>query len=242
MEDSLHNIADLIIYEDADILIVNKPVGMLSQRNNENIKSLNEYCLEYLAAKNELPPPEDGFVPSICNRLDRNTSGLVIFAKSISAARQISTALRERTIEKYYLALVKGHPRDKRMSAWLKKDGAANRAGISENPFEGAVRIETVLENIKGNERFSLLRLELVTGKPHQLRAQLSHEGFPILGDPKYGDMKLNRELKEKYGLTSQLLHAFEIRFPKLSGRLSCLSQKSFRAELPDIFERILGE
>ena len=241
-EDSLHNITDLIVYEDADILIADKPVGMLSQRNDENIKSLNEYCLEYLAVKNELPPAEDGFVPSICNRLDRNTSGLVIFAKSIAAARQISAALRERTIEKYYLALIKGHPVGARVCAWLKKDPSSNKVQISQKPFEGAVYIETVFENIRSTKRFSLLRLELVTGKPHQLRAQLSHEGFPILGDPKYGDMRLNRELKEKYGLTSQLLHACEIRLPELSGRLSELSGRSFTAKLPDIFERILGE
>ena len=241
-EDSLHNIAELIVYEDEDILIVNKPVGMLSQRNDENLKSLNEYCLEYLAAGGKLPPAEDGFVPSVCNRLDRNTSGLVIFAKTIGAARQISTALRERTIDKYYLALVKGDPERIKMCAWLKKDPSSNTVHISDKPFEGAAYIETVCEKLRSTERFSLLRLKLVTGKPHQLRAQLAHEGYPILGDPKYGDMRLNRELKEKYGITSQLLHAFEIRLPELSGRLSSLTGRCFTAKLPDTFERILGE
>ena len=241
-EDSLHNISELIVYEDDDILIVNKPVGMLSQRNDEDIRSLNEYCLEYLAAGGKLPPAEDGFVPSVCNRLDRNTSGLVIFAKSIGAARQISAALRERTIDKYYMALVKGQPETGSISAWLKKDTASNTARISDRPFEGAAYIETVCEKLQSTERFSLLRLKLVTGKPHQLRAQLAHQGYPILGDPKYGDLRLNRELKEKYGVTSQLLHAFELRLPELSGRLSALSGRRFCAKLPDAFERILGE
>ncbi len=229
-----------IIYEDDALLLFNKPSGMLSQRDSGNIRSANEYFLEYLMAKEDRRDILKDFNPSACNRLDRNTSGILIFAKNYSAAREISKGLRERTIEKYYLALVKGKAKSKRVSAYIKKDESANKVEISETFIEGYYPIltEYTVEKYRGD--YTLLRIELLTGKPHQIRAQLSYDGFPILGDPKYGDPRLNRVLKEQYGIAGQLLHAHEIRMPAFEGVLKGVSGKTFIAEPPETFNRVI--
>ncbi len=237
-DSGLHNIDGLIVYEDENILLLNKPPGMLSQRDGGSRSSANEYIAEYLSGKEE--GETSGFKPSVCNRLDRNTSGLLIFAKNYASAREISESLRERTIKKYYLAIVCGMPVPGRRTGYLTKDHKSNRVRVCELPSAGASFIETDYRIIKPAGALTLIRAELLTGKSHQIRAQLSSMGFPIAGDPKYGDKRVNEELGRRFGVRSQLLHAYELVLPEFKGILKGISGKSFKAPLPGEFEKVM--
>ena len=233
-----------IVYEDENILLIDKPAGILSQRDQSGIDSANELCLKYLQGKGE----EDfgksyGFTPSVCNRLDRNTSGLLIFAKNYNAAMELSAALKERTIRKYYSALVKGKLKEEgRKRAYLLKDERTNTVRIFSKEVKGAVLIETAYRTEQSYGWCSLLSIELLTGKTHQIRAQLAASGTPILGDPKYGDPRLNRELKKKYGIDRQLLHAKRLIMPEFQGVLKGISGRIFESALPADFEVIMNQ
>ncbi len=231
---------EFIIYEDENIVLINKPVGMLSQRDSENAESANEYFLKYLLSKEEKESVFKDFNPSVCNRLDRNTSGILIFAKNYNSAKEISDGLRDRTIKKYYLALCYGHARSRHASCYLLKDSVSNRVKIYDKYVEGAAHIETDYTVKRYAGEYTLLRIELLTGKTHQIRAQLSHDGFPILGDPKYGNRRVNALLKEKYGITNQLLHAYEIEMPEFAGVLNGISGRSFTADPPETFNKVI--
>ncbi|MCR4658621.1 MAG: RluA family pseudouridine synthase [Lachnospiraceae bacterium] len=231
----------LIIYEDENIALINKPVGMLSQRDSEDSESANEYFLKYLLSKEDQESVLKDFNPSVCNRLDRNTSGILIFAKNYNCAKEIADGLRKRTIKKFYLALCQGHAKSRHSSSYLLKDADTNKVNIFDKYVEGSSHIETdyTVERYAGD--YTLLRIELLTGKTHQIRAQLSHDGFPILGDPKYGNRRVNARLKEEYGITNQLLHAHEIIMPEFKGVLNGISGKTFTAQPPETFDRVIG-
>lgn len=225
-----------IIYEDEHIMLVNKPVGILSQKAEADDVSMNEICLSYLTKKGEYDPAVPGaFTPSICNRLDRNTTGILIFAKSLIAARQLSQALKDRTLHKYYLTWVKGNICDEaHICGYLYKDEAKNKVMLVEDKEKGDF-IETAYEPLEHIHDYTLLKVNLLTGKSHQIRAHLSSIGHPILGDNKYGDRDLNKSL----GLKHQLLHAYRLEFADFDGELKYLSGKSFETEMPDRFKKI---
>ncbi len=231
-----------IVYEDRQILLVNKPVGMLSQKADPKDVSLNEYLVGYLLESGQVTPESlAGFTPGVCNRLDRNTSGLVIGAKTLAAAQEMGRLLKERRAGKYYLALVKGQvTRKERIRGWLTKDETKNQARVSREPLENGVPIETAYEPLAANKEMTLLKVELVTGKTHQIRSHLAGIGHPLAGDRKYGDAAFNRYFRETYGLNSQFLHSWQIEFPVMEPPLEGVSQKTVTAKPPKLFQKIL--
>lgn len=228
---------DGIVYEDEHILIVNKPVGELSQKAKKEDISMNEKIVAYLAATYGIG--QDSFTPGICNRLDRNTSGLLIAGKSLIGLQSMAELIKERKLHKFYLCIVTGVVTEKRfLNGYLWKDEATNQVKISKTPKEGYEKIETEYLPLCTGTAMTLLAVRLITGKTHQIRAHLSSEGFPVLGDTKYGRPGKNREAKERFGVTSQLLHAYLLQFPKLSGALEQISEKTVTAEPPELFCR----
>ena len=231
-----------IVYEDRQLLLVNKPAGMLSQKADPKDVSLNEYLVGYLLESGQVTPESlAGFTPGVCNRLDRNTSGLVIGAKTLVAAQEMGRLLKERRAGKYYLALVKGQvTRKERIRGWLAKDEAKNQARISREPLENGAPIETAYEPLAAKKDMTLLKVELVTGKTHQIRSHLAGIGHPLAGDRKYGDAAFNRYFRETYGLNSQFLHSWQIEFPVMEPPLEGVSQKTVTAKPPKLFQKIL--
>ncbi len=203
-----------IIYEDEDILIYDKEAGELSQSDSSGEASLNDRLLSY--AK-----PDGAFTPSVCNRLDRNTSGLILCGLSAKGLRTLTAAIRDRRLKKYYLAVCEGRfEKEGPAKLWLKKDGAKNISRISDTEKPGYDPVETIFTIIKTTEDSTTLEAELVTGKPHQIRASLSCLGHPIVGDLKYGAKKGRAK--------RHLLHAARIVFPP-----DILGGRTFEAPLP---------
>lgn len=231
-----------IVYEDSNIIIVNKPVGMLSQKAEKNDVSLNEYIIEYLYGKKKVTDESlRTFRPSVCNRLDRNTSGLVLAGCSLTGTQTLSKMLKDRTIDKYYYCIVDGVMTDKKkVSGYLKKDEKTNKVTVTAEKKEGSSYIETYYEPVKNNGKLTLLRIKLITGKPHQIRAHLAWTGHPIAGDYKYGNKKLNQYVKNGYGCNSQLLHAGEVTFPELSGEMKNISGMCIKADVPETFKNVI--
>lgn len=231
-----------VVYEDSNIIIVNKPVGMLSQKAEKNDVSLNEYIIEYLYGKKKVTDESlRTFRPSVCNRLDRNTSGLVLAGCSLTGTQTLSKMLKDRTIDKYYYCIVDGVMTDKKkVSGYLKKDEKTNKVTVTAEKKEGSSYIETYYEPVKNNGKLTLLRIKLITGKPHQIRAHLAWTGHPIAGDYKYGNKKLNQYVKNGYGCNSQLLHAGEVTFPALSGEMKNLSRMCIKADVPETFKNVI--
>lgn len=233
-----------VVYEDEHVLFINKPVGMLSQPAESGDVSLVEYLLGYLEEKGEVTEETlKTFKPAVCNRLDRNTSGLVAAGKSLTGLQELSKLFHDRTIHKDYLCIVKGRvAKENHIKGYLYKDGKTNKVTIYDREQDGALPIETRYMPLAGDDRMTLLKVRLITGRTHQIRAHLSSQGHGLAGDVKYGDEKFNRYFREKYGLKNQLLHAFEMEIPENDGKLSYLSGKHFRAELPKVFKKILSE
>lgn len=233
-----------IVYEDNYVLIVNKPVGMLSQKAEKNDISVVELIIDYLLKSGQLQNEElRTFKPGVCNRLDRNTSGLVTAGKSLSALQELSLAFKERTMKKYYRCLVKGEVKEAAyINGYLIKDEKKNQVIITDKPTPLASRIETEYNPIISRNGYTLLEVHLITGKTHQIRAHLASAGHPIIGDYKYGDRRTNDRFKDKYQLKSQILHAYRLEFPETNGDLSGLSGKTVYAKLPDLFKKIIEE
>lgn len=231
-----------IIYEDYHIIAVNKPVGMLSQKANSEDESLNEYVINYLIDTGKIKTEElKTFKPSICNRLDRNTSGIVLAGCSLKGSQVLSAMLKDRSLHKYYYCIVDGVMKSpQQVEGYLKKHENENRVEIKEKEFTGASYIKTYYEPIKDNGKVTLLKVELITGKTHQIRSHLAWCGHGIIGDWKYGKRQINDIYKRKYGLTSQLLHAGEVQFPNIEGELSYLSGMHLKAQYTKGFSEIL--
>ena len=218
-----------IIFEDEDILVFNKPSGMLSQKAQAEDYSANEYIMAYLYHKGELTQENlKTFHPSICNRLDRNTSGILLFGKSLAGLQQLSSWLNERLIKKYYLCVVAGQLKEPmHISGYLYKDEEKNKVEILDEPGADNKPIETAYEPIGGTKDWTLLKVQLITGRSHQIRAHLSSIGHPVLGDAKYDPTRLAQELNSKYHLNNQLLHSWIIHTP--DGRM-------WEAPIPELF------
>ena len=241
-----------IIYEDEHVLLINKPSGMLSQKAKEQDESLVEYLIDYLLGSGKLT--ESGlraFRPSVCNRLDRNTSGIVAAGKSLAGLQLLSGVFKDRSIHKYYQCLVSGVIRDvKTVDGWLLKDEKKNQVRIlteaeakrfgGRDGDEEPKRIRTKYEPIATDGKFTLLKVTLLTGRSHQIRAHLASLGHPIVGDFKYGGVsKVNPSGRTvKY----QLLHSYRLEFPKLAEPFAYLSGRVFEAPMPGYFASVLKE
>lgn len=227
-----------ILFENKHILLVNKPAGVLSQKASPQDISLNEWLIGYLLSEKKRSIDSLGsFHPSVCNRLDRNTSGIVICGKSLYGSQQMSKVLKERILHKYYLLYVEGQMRGERqIEGYLSKDEKTNKVSISDQPLKDSARIVTAYKPLKIYRDVTLVEVELITGKTHQIRAHLASIGFPLVGDPKYGNRLLNEKRKRQYGISHQLLHAYRVVFPELSGKLTDVSGLEIKAPLPELF------
>lgn len=232
-----------IIYEDTNLLLINKPSGMLSQKAKETDESLVEYLIDYLLDSGQLTPEMlRSFRPSVCNRLDRNTSGLVASGKSLAGLQMLSEVFRDRSLHKYYLCGVCGSLEETRLiRGYLKKDERTNQVAIFDHEEEGALPIRTEYEPLGYGDGCTLLRVTLHTGRTHQIRAHLASIGHPILGDYKYGDPRQNEVAKQRWHIRSQMLHSWRMEFPKLAEPFSYLSEKAFEAPAPKEFTRVFG-
>ena len=322
-----------IIYEDEHVIIANKRAGILSQKAEADDFSINEALLLYTREQQSASGgrASAAFTPSVCNRLDRNTSGLICFAKTYAAAREWNRLFQEREMKKYYLAVVSGKVREPvHAEGWLLKSKKDNLVRILDRPEQGASRIETAFwpvspkglqrirkestadQNGAGSESFvadknlpqgkvsvlesekaifsnndaikhnnaenheaaaagnaacgsheafsgqklhdspslglslprgySLVLVELITGKSHQIRAHLSHLGHPLAGDPKYADPVETARLRKAYGIRRQLLHAYTLELPEdVQSPMEGLRGHHFHAPLPEDMRRLLG-
>ncbi|MDO4312930.1 MAG: RluA family pseudouridine synthase [Eubacteriales bacterium] len=230
-----------IIYEDEHVLFINKPVGMLSQKAKASDVSLVEYITDYLLKSGQITGEElRTFHPGICNRLDRNTSGLITAGKSLAGLQELSLGFKKRTFRKYYRCLVAGEiKKAEHIKGYLIKQEEKNFVNVESVPSEGADFIETEYRPVAYGNGITLLEVHLITGKTHQIRAHLASVGHPIIGDYKYGNRRLNDRYKAKYGLSSQLLHAYRLEFPKMEGALKELSNQTFLAKEPELFRKI---
>lgn len=231
-----------IIYEDTDVLFINKPAGQLSQKAVDTDVSMNEYIISYLISSGSITTEElKTFHPAICNRLDRNTSGILLAGKTMAGLQQLSQMLKERTVSKYYLCVVAGVlTKPQHIQGYLLKDNKQNKVRVCQQPDGEGDEIQTAYQPLCNNGSCTLLKVELITGRTHQIRSHLASIGHPIAGDWKYGSKTFNQKFEEKYGLKSQLLHAYLLSFNLSVGALKMLSGQTYRAEIPELFASIL--
>lgn len=225
----LTNLPFQILYEDEDVLMINKPAGMLSQKAKPEDISANEYMLAYLLASEAVKKDDfKTFRPSICNRLDRNTSGILIAGKTLKGLQQMSEKLRTREVQKFYRCIVEGEiTSSEHIRGYLRKDAEKNKVVILEEPQTKEDKmIETEYFPIQNFKNATMLEVHLITGRTHQIRAHLASIGHPVAGDFKYGAAKQ----KNVHG---QLLHAY---------RLELGNGEEIIAPIPKEFKRMLRE
>ena len=232
-----------VIYEDRDIIILNKPVNVLSQIAKLGDVSMNEWLISYLIKSGSLSANDLLTVkPAVVNRLDRNTSGIILAGKTLTGLRFLSDIIKTRKLEKYYLTIVRGEMKENiTAEAYLLKNDSHNTVKIYKEKVQGAEYIKTAYEVLKVSPGHSLLRVKLITGKSHQIRAHLSFLGYPVIGDGKYG-LKSENTTYRRMGLNSQFLHSYEIKFPEIDGEFAYLSGKSFKADLPERLKKVAGK
>lgn len=237
-----------VLYENENMLAVNKPAGILTQKAERADLSLNEWLTGYLLANGSINASQlTTFKPSVCNRLDRNTSGIVLCGKSLKGSQFLTREIRDRKIRKFYRLLVYGEIREEQLlEGWLLKNEAENQVTVSRKPSEGACLIKTGIRPIwtgylKGAGSVTYAEVELFTGKTHQIRAHLSWLSHPLLGDPKYGSEKANAACR-KYGITRQLLHAYRVEFSSLPEDAGTVFPEGcLTAPLPQDFMNLLA-
>jgi 23S rRNA pseudouridine955/2504/2580 synthase len=235
-----------IAYEDDYVLVVSKPFGLLTHGDKlEKKNTLTNQVAAYLAERGAYDPgAERTFAPAPVNRLDRNTTGLVIFGKTFEALRLLNRMIRERGyIGKYYLTVVHGEVKGALiLRDLMKKDARSNTVRVvapREAAGDGERLMDTTARPVSVSKGFTLLEAELITGRTHQIRAHLAQAGYPVIGDPKYGDARVNLAVETQYGLTTQFLHAHRIAFEKGEDALSYLTGLTVESPLPRQLERI---
>ena len=227
-----------IVYEDEHILLVDKRPGLAVHPHDgaEYGRTLIDHIQAYLYQKHEWSPrDEHSFTPALCNRIDRNTGGIVIAAKTAEALRVMNQKIKDRELDKRYLAIVEGTPtpRDGSLRGYLFKDAVKNRVYVTDTPKPGAKTCQTNYKTLVSRQGLSLVECELITGRTHQIRAQFAHAGHPLLGDGKYG------KLDKKYQRTYQALYSYKLTFlfTTDAGSLDYLNGKSFQVEAVDFVE-----
>ncbi len=227
-----------VVYEDENIILVDKRPGLAVHPHDgaEYGRTLIDHIQAYLYQKREWSPRgENSFAPALCNRIDRNTGGIVIAAKNAETLRIINQKIKDREMDKRYLAIVEGTPRPQKgsLKGYLFKDAKKNRVFVTDTPQTGAKSCQTNYQVIASNQGLSLVECELITGRTHQIRAQFAHAGHPLLGDGKYG--KLNKN----YDRNFQALYSYKLtfKFSTDAGILSYLDGKTFQVDKVEFVE-----
>lgn len=233
-----------VTYEDDNVLMVEKWPGILVHRDlDAKEPTLTDHVLSYLKEKGEYSPENEmTFAPSPVNRLDRNTSGIVIYGKNFEALKALNEMMRERDIEKKYVALVKGRIKDGIYKAYIEKREDLNKSLISLENSPSRREIAMEVKTLESSGIYSFVELDLLTGRSHQLRAHLAFLGHPIIGDTKYGDKQVNGYFTNKYGLKFQFLYAYKVTFKNPVEKLEYLENKVIAEKLPPIFKKIKGD
>ena len=232
-----------LVYEDENLLLVDKKPGQAVHPHDgsEYGRTLIDHIQAYLYAKGEWKPREENaFAPALCNRIDRNTGGIVIAAKNAEALRILNQKIKDRELEKRYLCVVHGTPRppEGRLEGYLFKDAKQNRVYVTQRPQLGAKTAVTAYRTLASRAGLSLVECELLTGRTHQIRAMLAAAGTPLLGDGKYG------RLDKRYDRTYQALYSYKLRFAFTTdaGALAYLNGQSFQVERVDFVEEYFPE
>ena len=227
-----------IVYEDEHILLVDKRPGLAVHPHDgaEYGRTLIDHIQSYLYQKKEWRPREENaFTPALCNRIDRNTGGIVIAAKTAEALRVMNQKIKDREMDKRYLAIVEGapRPRDGSLKGYLFKDAKKNRVFVTDTPQAGSKSCQTNYKTLAQRNGLTLVECQLITGRTHQIRAQFAHAGHPLLGDGKYG--KLDKRFDRNY----QALYSYKLTFDFSTdaGALSHLNGKSFQVSAVDFVE-----
>lgn len=227
-----------LVYEDDNLLLVDKKPGQAVHPHDgaEYGKTLIDHIQAYLYAKGEWRPREENaFAPALCNRIDRNTGGIVIAAKTAEALRILNQKIKDRELEKKYLCVVHGtpKPREGKLEGYIFKDAKQNRVYVTEKPQPGSKTAVTLYRTLKSRNGLSLVECELITGRTHQIRAMMAAAGTPLLGDGKYG--KLDKRFDRKY----QALYSYKLKFAFTTdaGVLSYLDGREFTVASVDFVE-----
>jgi 23S rRNA pseudouridine955/2504/2580 synthase len=233
-----------IIHEDEDIILADKPSGLLTHDGDGKAggDTLTSRLLFHLASSGEFDPSEAStFTPACCNRLDRNTSGIVACGKTLRGSQELSRMFAEDKAEKIYLAAVSGRVQQYgEISAFIERDGNSRQSVVKDFQMEGGKPASMRIWPAGHGKDFTLLKIQLLTGKTHQIRAFAQHMGHPVLGDPKYGDEAVNGRLMREFGIRRQLLHAQSMVFLQEDGILSKYCNRKWSAPLPGDFARFL--
>lgn len=222
-----------IVYEDDQILLADKKPGLCVHEDNDGtVDTLIHRIQHYLYDKGEYHPEEElSFAPALCNRIDRNTGGIVIAAKTAEALRILNEKIKQREVRKFYLCAVSGipNPQEATLSAYLRRQENSSRVEVFDHPVPDARSIYTRYRVVDISAENALLEVELLTGRTHQIRAHMAHVGHPLLGDGKYGQNRLNR----RYGVKTQLLYSYKLRFDweTDAGILNYLKDRKFQVK-----------
>ena len=232
-----------IVYEDENLLLLDKRPGLVVHADEtEKVNTLINHIQAYLYQKREWNPKwENAFTPALCNRIDRNTGGIVIAAKNAETLRIINEKIRDREIDKRYLCITVGSPRPPkgRVQVFLVKDEKKKEVSVRDQPVPGGKTAITTYETLDRRGELSLVEVGLETGRTHQIRATFAHMGYPLLGDGKYGRGDVNR----RYGETRQALYSYKLTFdfPTDAGLLNYLKGRAFQVEHVPFREKYFG-
>ena len=244
--DSFLNVAPNInvIYEDENIILVDKPSGLVVHEDDDNsIDTLINRIKRYLYDKKEYDPQNElSFSPALCNRLDRNTSGIVICAKNAESLRILNQKIKDRELNKHYLCVCIGtlDKKEDTLKNYLFKDEKSKTVSIENTKKPNNKQILTKYKVLKEKNNLSLVEIDLLTGRTHQIRAHMAYICHPLLGDGKYGINQINK----KYGVKTQALCSYRLtfNFKTDSGILEYLNKKSFTAKAPWFVEKFFQD
>lgn len=235
-----------VLYEDEHILVVDKPSGLLVHEDqNETVHTLTNEVLSYLKRKGEYDDSlENTFTPGPVHRIDRNTSGIVIFGKTLPALQSLNEMMKLRhCIEKKYLTIVSGCiQQNLDLVNYVKKNDKEGKMYLVSKEDKEALKMHTMVHPLEYNQNYSLLEVKIITGRTHQIRIHMASIDHPVIGDSKYGDFELNKQIKKQYHLNHQYLHAHQICFIKPIGILSYLQDKTITCPLPEKLSQIKKE